>query len=273
MERSVAALAAAAHAVVVALLERWVDTTLARFPPDHDLMHAALWDDPVARQSEARAMLDAMAAALTDLTRAHAAGRFASPRRDPATLTVRLAPPEDEAATSHFLLSRLEIVLQFDPDHAPAALLDRVDARLDGDPPPPGFETWLVGLLAHEYTHLEQALRARIDAADLTYVTIGIAGRARRGKRGGLHRDLSTEASSLRYRGERGEIGAFAAEAAWEIVVAGGATLDESPTVRDYRDLVRRARAGEVACLDPRQVERAWRRFLRKTCAALAAYR
>lgn len=273
MERSVAALAGAARRCLDAVLERRADAVLTRFPPDYDLICATLWDDPAARRSEALALLDDLAAAFTDLTRAHVAERFPTPRRDPARIMVRLLPPEGDTTNSHFLLSRLEIVLRFDPDHAPAALLDRVCARIGGDPQAAGFEPWLIALLVHEYAHLEQALRSTADHADLTYVTLGIEGRARRGRRGGFHRDLSSDESNLRYRGERGEIGAFALEAAWEIVASGGDGLDDSPTVRAYRDLVRRARAGEIAGLDARQVERAWRRFLRQTCAALAAYR
>lgn len=235
--------------------------------PDYDTILELIWEDESVRKNESNHLCKMLSSALTEMIRTRIAIRFPMTARPTNEISVRFEEPGD-LTNSHFSPSAMEILLRFEFDHLPASVLNRINMRLN-DGELNHFEHWIMPLLIHEYVHLEQYMRSNRDHADLTFITYGIKDRQRRGKRGGYHRDFTSPEGSIRYRGERGEIGAFAISAAWE---ARSRCMVESAVFQDYRSFIEKIRGIGVES-QTRQIERAWRRFVRKTYRAIDAYR
>jgi hypothetical protein len=162
----------------------------------------------------------------------------------------------------------------------------------------------VVPIFIHEYAHLEQNIRNKSGKdSDFGYITVGITNDMKRGgKRGGFHRSTKTTPEYLRYKGSVDEIDSFASDAAAELVQAihvrdyygdGGSPDDinsaitalkqdmtqgytsSSTTYNHYEDLLRAAFDGHYAKtgLKPEQMEKVWKRFVKKVFQKLDDYR
>lgn len=271
----------------------------------YDHLFRKVMDDPAHRAQTAEWIGRSLSQALTELTRRYVAERFPklnhlplSGRFTPGKIKVRLLrQPSDDPRGGHFSPWELESVIHFDPDLAAYALMNKVAEQVLGEAMDDEYRRFtqaVVSVYLHEHTHLEQALRSKTgDIHDQSYVTAGIKGRARKGKRGGWHRDTSTQDGYLRYKGSRHEIDAFSSEAAFEIASAvresdwdyNGALnhvrqslaygyASDSPTAQHYRDLVWHAFEGAYQDfdLDPAQMRRAWQRFAKQVYLKVGAY-
>lgn len=261
----------------------------------YDAIFQKITGDPTRQAQTAEWVGKSLSQTLTDLTRRHAAERF--PNDPMSRWKVRIArQPGDETRGGYFSWQAGEIVVYFDPVYAVYGLLNMIADHLLGEPQGDEhqtFEQQLVSTYLHEYTHFEQFLRSDSPTGhDHGYVTAGIKGRARKGKRGGYHRDVSSTDGYLRYKGSHHEIDAFSSEAAYEIASSVrendwdyNAALNyvrqglssgsaDSPTAQHYLDLVQRAFEGayQDLNLDPEQMRRAWKRFAKQVYLKVGAY-
>lgn len=154
----------------------------------------------------------------------------------------------------------------------------------------------LVKVFVHEYAHLEQNFRNKKPGTrDFGYITAGEK-RGRKGKRGGLMRTPRESLTAyLRYKGNLDEIDSFASEAASEAMsdilstkhmyninstitiiqqdmAAGYAS---SRSYSHYGEMLRDAFDGAYANigLDPKQMEKVWKRFAKRVYQKLEDYR
>lgn len=155
----------------------------------------------------------------------------------------------------------------------------------------------IIPVFVHEYAHLEQNLRSKSTSADFGYITTGVKGRTRQGKRGGYLRNQESDiVSYLRYKGNLDEIDSFASQAAAELMndalsssrelynindlitqiqqdVATG--YHSSDTYSQYSRMLRDAFDGAYADigLRPQQMEKVWKRFAKRVYQKLNDYK
>lgn len=161
----------------------------------------------------------------------------------------------------------------------------------------------IIPTFVHEYAHLEQEFRKAKNTADFGYITTGVTGRSGQGKRGGIIRDPhQSSASYLRYKGNVYEIDSFASQAAAEIMntifieypvddptssyyinsavssmqsMLSSSYFSDSKAFSQYAQLLKSAFNGtfDDIGLNPRQMEKVWKRFAKKVYQKLENYK
>jgi hypothetical protein len=154
----------------------------------------------------------------------------------------------------------------------------------------------IIPIFVHEYAHLEQNLRSKSTSADFGYITTGVKGRTRQGKRGGYLRNQEGDIPAyLRYKGNIDEIDSFASQAAAEIMddvlsshrlrdinyiiqsiqqdIAAGYV--SSDTYSQYSKMLRDTFDGAYAYLGlkTQQMEKVWKRFAKRVYQKLEDYK
>lgn len=156
----------------------------------------------------------------------------------------------------------------------------------------------VVPVFVHEYAHMEQAIKTKKPTKDFGYITVGTKERGRRGRRGGYMRTpRESLAAALRYRGNLDEIDSFASDAVAELMHEfhsrpSWKTSDINSQIKNIREnltygyssgsktfdyysyLLKSTFEGayDELGLNPKQMEKVWKRFAKRVYDKLGDY-